>query len=392
MMAEKIPSAIGAELRARFQQVFDGVPCLFRAPGRINLLGEHTDYNDGFVLPAALELAVWTAIAPRADRRLRVRSLAMDSMTEFDLDDFAPSPDGNWSDYVHGVAIMLKRAGHQLVGADLMIDGDLPMGAGLSASAALEVSVGYALLAVSGLDVDRIDLAKICHRAENDFVGARCGIMDQFISCCAIKGAALLLDCRSLEFRAITIDQNARLMVCDTMVRHELASSEYNLRRAECERAVALLSKQLNHATALRDVTAEQLSHHAALLPETLFRRARHVVSENARTLRAAAALEAGDLSECGRMMDSSHASLRDDYEVSCPELNLMVELTHGLPGVYGSKMMGGGFGGSTINLVDAQRVDRFIETVAKGYKNATGVTPSIFCCVPGPGAGPVCS
>lgn len=389
-MAMGTALSIGARLSGCFRQAFGAEPRLFRAPGRVNIIGEHTDYNDGFVLPAALDLAVLTAIAPRGDRRLRAKSLAMEATVDFDLNDPSPFPAGNWGDYLRGVALMLERAGRRLTGADLMIDGDLPVGAGLSASAALEVSVGYALLAISGWSVDRVELAKICHRAENEFVGARCGIMDQFISCCAMEGAALLLDCRSLESKAIAIDPEARLIICDTMVRHKIASSEYNLRRAECERAVELLSARLNGVNALRDVTAEQLAQHATLLPETLFRRARHVVDENARTLRAAAALETGDLAECGRMMDLCHASLRDDYEVSCPELNLMVKLARSLPGVYGSRMMGGGFGGCTVNLVRAERADFFIERVADGYKRATGMTPSIFCCVPGSGAGPV--
>lgn len=386
----EIASTIEPALLAHFRQAFGSRPRLFRAPGRVNVIGEHTDYNDGFVLPAALELAISTAIAPRPDRRLRIASLAMGATIEFDLDDVAPSPRGDWSDYVRGVAIMLQRAGRRLAGADLMIDGDLPIGAGLSASAALEVSVGYALLANSGLTVDRIELAKICQRAENEFVGARCGVMDQFISCCAEAGHAILLDCRTLEARSIAVDPSARLMVCDTMVRHQIATSEYNLRRAECERAVASLAGELHGIAALRDVTLEQLERHEALLSEATFRRARHVIGENARTLRAAAALEGGDLFECGRMMDLSHTSLRDDYEVSCPELDLIVEFARGVEGVYGSRMMGGGFGGCAISLVDASAVDRFTETVRKAYEDATGTTPSIFCCFPGPGVGPI--
>lgn len=383
-------STIVTKLLAGFRQFSNVEPRLFRAPGRVNLIGEHTDYNDGFVLPAALDLSVWTAITPRADRRLRVRSLAMDAVVEFCLRDPAPSPRKDWSDYVRGVALMLERAGHALTGADILIDGDLPIGAGLSASAALEVSVGLALLEISGSSVDRIELAKICQQAENEFVGARCGIMDQFISCCAVEGSALLLDCRTLEAKPVAIDPKARLMICDTAVRHQLANSEYNVRREECERAVALLSHRLNGVAALRDVTSGDLARYAALLPETVARRARHVVTENTRTLHAAAALEAGDLAECGRMMDYSHASLRDDFEVSCSHLDLMVEIARRLPGVYGSRMTGGGFGGCTINLVEESHADVFTRTVTQGYRSATGITPSIICCVPGGGACPV--
>ncbi len=382
-------STIAAELLAPFRQLYGREPQLFRAPGRVNLIGEHTDYNEGFVLPAALDLSVFTAIAPRVDRRLRARSLMMDESVEFDLGDPAP-PRGNWSDYARGVAIFLERAGHRISGADLLIDSDLPMGAGLSASAALEVSIGYALLATSGSSVDKIELAKICQRAENEFVGVRCGIMDQYISCCAVAGSALLLDCRSLEAKPVPVDPKARLVVCDTMIRHKLTSNEYNARREDCERAVALLSLQLDGVTALRDVSIEELMRHEALLPPIIFRRARHVVGENDRTLRAAAALEAGDLAECGRLMELSHASLRDDYEASCPELDLMVEMARGLPGVYGARMMGGGFGGCTINLVEACHANAFAQAMTQAYQEATGVNPPIICCIPGPGAGPV--
>lgn len=385
-----IQAATAGALLARFQQAFASRPQLFRAPGRINIIGEHTDYNDGFVLPAALDLALWTAIAPRADRRLRVRSIALDATIDIDLDASDAAPSGSWSDYVRGVALTLERSGRRLAGADLMIDGNLPMGAGLSASAALEVSVGYALLAVSGLEIDRIELAKICQCAENEFVGARCGVMDQYASCCGVEGHALLLDCRTLRARPIAVDPAARLMVCDSMVRHRIAGGEYNRRREECERAVALLSERIAGVAALRDVTPEQLQRHAALLPDVELRRARHVVGENLRTLGAAAALENGDLAECGRLMDLSHASLRDDYEVSCRELDLLVEIARGVPGVHGARMTGGGFGGCVVGLVDANAAERFAAIVRKTYGEAIGATPTVFCCYPGPGAGPV--
>ncbi|MDP3555061.1 galactokinase [Methylocystis sp.] len=383
-------SRIEQDLIAAFRRSFEREPRLFRAPGRINLIGEHTDYNDGFVMPAALDLSIWAAIAPRSDRRLRIGSLVMDEVVEFDLDDPNAQPRGDWTDYVRGVAIFLERAGYELNGADLVLDGNLPIGAGLSASAAFEVSAGFALLTISGAEVNRVELAKICQRAENQFVGVRCGIMDQYISCCAVEGSALLLDCRSLVSRKVAIDPDARLVICDTMVRHQLASDEYNSRREDCERAVAALSTRLDGVSALRDVTFAQLMRYADAMPELIFRRARHVVGEIDRTLRAAAALEAGDLKECGRLMYLSHESLRDDYEVSCAELDLMVEIARDLPGVYGARMMGGGFGGCTINLVEASRAEAFARAMADKYRTATGVTPPILTCVPGPGAGPV--
>lgn len=383
-------SRIEQDLIAAFRRSFEREPRLFRAPGRINLIGEHTDYNDGFVMPAALDLSIWAAIAPRSDRRLRIGSLVMNEVVDFDLDDANAQPRGDWTDYVRGVAIFLQRAGYKLSGADLVLDGNLPIGAGLSASAAFEVAAGFALLKISGAEVDRVELAKICQRAENQFVGVRCGIMDQYISCCAVAGSALLLDCRSLVSRKVAIDPNARLVLCDTMVRHQLASDEYNLRRADCERAVAVLSTRIDGIAALRDVTFAQLMRHVDAMPALVFRRARHVVGEIDRTLRAAAALDSGDLKECGRLMYLSHESLRDDYEVSCAELDLMVDIARSLPGVYGARMMGGGFGGCTINLVEASRAEAFAQAMADRYRTATGVTPPILTCVPGPGAGPV--
>ncbi|MBM3563210.1 MAG: galactokinase [Alphaproteobacteria bacterium] len=378
-------------LIAAFRQSFQREPRLFRAPGRINLIGEHVDYNDGFVMPAALDLSIWAAIAPRPDRRLRLRSLIMDEVVDFDLDDSTAQPRGDWSDYIRGVAIFLERAGYRLSGADLVFEGNLPIGAGLSASAAFEVSAGFALLAISGAEVDRVELAKICQRAENQFVGVRCGIMDQYISCCAVAGSALLLDCRSLTARKVAIDPKARLVLCDTMVRHQLAAAEYNARREDCERAVAALATRIAGISALRDATFDQLMRYADSMPELVFRRARHVVGEIDRTLRAAAALDAGDLEECGRLMNLSHESLRDDYQVSCAELDLMVDIARSLPGVYGARMMGGGFGGCTINLVDGKRADAFAQAMIERYRTATGVTPLILTCVPGAGAGEAC-
>ena len=374
----------------QFRRAFGGEPQLYRAPGRVNLIGEHTDYNDGFVLPAALELATYAAVAPRGDRRLRVRSLLMEQTAEFDLDEPNPRPRKDWSDYVRGVAFMLTGAERRIAGADVMIWSDVPVGAGLSSSAALEVAVGYALLSVAGAPIQLTDLALACQRAENEFVGMRCGIMDQFIACRGAPGKALLLDCRSLDWSLVPIDRRARLVVCNSMVRHAHAAGEYNLRRRDCERGVTLLSAALPGIRALRDVSLGQLESHAGLLPPEVYRRCRHVITENARTLSAASALGAGDLSLFGRLMGESHASLRDDYEVSCPEIDKLVEIAAPLPGVFGTRMTGGGFGGCTISLVDAGAVEGFKESVAKAYGEATGLTPAIFTCSPGPGVGAV--
>jgi galactokinase len=371
-----------------FRRRFGAEARIFRAPGRVNLIGEHTDYNDGFVLPAALDLATYVAIAPRRDRLVRAHSVNLNADFEFDLD-VAQQPRGDWSDYVRGVAVALEKSGHGLSGADIAVSSTLPLGSGLSASAALEVCVGYGLLSVCGAKIDRLELAKTCQRAENEFVGMRCGIMDQFISCHGVEGCALLLDCRSLQARPIPIDPSVRIVISNTMIHHKLAGSEFNLRRQDCEEAVALLSARLKGVAALRDVGSAQLERNADLLPDRIARRARHVIAENERVVAAAAALDARDFDACGHLMNESHESLRNDYEVSCPELDLMAELARRLPGVHGSRMTGGGFGGCTVSLVDASQAERFMESVGAGYERATGLTPMIFSCLPGPGAGP---
>ncbi len=290
-----------------FRDTFGGEPLVYRAPGRVNLIGEHTDYNDGFVLPAALDVATVAAIAPRRDRMLNVHSLMMDETVSFDLDEKSPQARKHWSDYVRGVAWVLEAVGgHRLTGADMMIDSSVPLGAGLSSSAALEVATGYALLANSGLPVDRTRLALACQKAENDFVGMRCGIMDQFIACHGAVGHALLIDCRSLDRRLVPIDEGVRLVISNTMVHHEHAAGEYNLRRRDCEEGVRRLSAALPGIKALRDVTLEQLEVHKDLLTPVIYRRCRHVVSENERTVSAADALAGGDVALFGRLMNES--------------------------------------------------------------------------------------
>jgi galactokinase len=374
--------------RERFTELYGHEARLARAPGRVNLIGEHTDYNGGFVMPAAIDLFTHVAFSPRTDRKIAVYSENFGEVCVFDLDDPRPSRRGRWSDYVQGVSVMLERSGVRLKGADLYIDGTVPPGSGLSSSAAVEVAAGWALAENSGAALAPIDLARICHRAENEFVGMRCGIMDQFISCMGRAGSALMLDCRSLEYRYLPLPDDANLVVANTMVRHELASSEYNLRRLECEAGVAELAKRLPGVDSLRDVTMDQLREHSGYLDSKVYRRCRHVITENERVLAAAAALESGELDEFGRLMNASHESLREDYEVSCEELDLMVELARNVEGVYGARMMGGGFGGSTINLVRSDRVEEFQAVVAGGYEARTGHAPVIYVLSAVDGAG----
>jgi galactokinase len=367
-----------AELQEKFRKCYGGRARIYRAPGRVNLIGEHTDYNDGFVMPAAIEFYVWIAIAPRNDRKLLLHSINFSESVEIDLQN-GVTRRNHWGDYVAGVAVMLEGAGHRLQGANLLIRGDVPIGAGLSSSAAIEVASGLALAENSGLSVNRLELVKLCRRAENEFVGARVGIMDQFISGCGKEGHALMLDCRSLEYRLLPLPRDVSLVICNTMVKHELASGEYNTRRAECEEGVRLLSRLLPSIRALRDVSLPELEAQASTLPEIIYKRCRHVISEDARVTKAAACLEQGDLETFGALMAESHRSLRDDYEVSCTELDLMVTLAAQQECVYGARMTGGGFGGCTINLVKTERVSNFKSRVGDAYRKATGLEPQIF-------------
>lgn len=338
-------------------------------------------------MPMAIDFSTWVAIAPREDRRVIMRSENFAESVEFELDEPATRGSGHWSDYSRGVALMIERAGHRLRGAELLIRSDVPIGAGLSSSAAIEVATGLALLEASGVTVLRLALAILCQQAENEFVGMRCGLMDQFISCCGKAGHALMLDCRSLEYKALPLPTDVKVVVCNTMVKHELASSDYNARRADCEEGVRLLGAVLPQVRSLRDVSVAELERFGPELPETIYRRCRHVVKENARVVEAAAALERGDLITFGELMRESHHSLRDDYEVSCQELDIMADLANRAEGVYGARMMGGGFGGCTVNLVQSQGVDSFKKSVADGYERATGREPEIYVCSAAQGA-----
>ncbi len=362
-------------LTTEFEQRYGAKPRMFRAPGRVNLIGEHTDYNDGFVYPCAIDFATNVACLPRQDRRITARTLNLDRSFSFGLDDAIDESVPQWAKYVQGVALILERNGHRLKGADLMIDSDVPIGAGLSSSAALEISTAFALATVSGVRIDGIEIAYIGQSAEHEFAGVRSGIMDQFASVFGRRGHGIFLDCRSMEWKPIPVS-NAKWVICNTKKKHDLAESEYNKRRSQCEEAAALLGK-----SSLRDVTAAELGSRSETLPPLLLKRARHVVSENNRVLSAVNVLENGSLVEFGKLMNRSHESLRDDYEVSSPELDTMVELARSMPGLLGARMTGGGFGGSTVNLVEAGRELEFAESIFTAYSDATGITPEIYHC-----------
>ena len=368
------------EARRAFVETYGGEPRLFRAPGRVNLIGEHTDFNEGFVLPLAIEHSTVVAAAEGAGRRVRVRSLNLDESAEFDLDRPGEPRRGLWLDYVEGVARALEETDVRLRGADLVVHSDVPAGAGLSSSAALEVSVGLALASVSGERVGPVALALAGQRAEHTYVGTMCGIMDQFVAALGREGHALLIDCRTLEATPIPVDTtDALVVICDSRVKHELASSEYNQRRAECERGAELFAAELPGVRALRDVGVEDFIRHEHSLPEPLRRRCRHVVTENARTLAAAEALRRGDGAEVGRLMYESHRSLRDDFEVSCRELDVLVGAASQVEGVLGSRMTGGGFGGSTVSLVRRASLESFQKKVASLYHQATSLVPAFY-------------
>jgi len=379
--AEMRPAAIAQFVREFKQNFGSGAPVLCaRAPGRVNLIGEHTDYNGGFVLPMAIGREVRVIFRARADGPVRLWSASYGEWDEFDLDDLERNPQQRWSNYPRGVARVLREAGYRLKPIDGLVCGDVPVGAGLSSSAALEVACALAFCAAGDFEPDRKELARLCQRAENQFVGVNCGIMDQFVSLHARSLHAVLIDCRSLEHRLLPLDTSrVGVVVCNTMVHHELGVSEYNKRRATCEKAASALGEFAEGTQQLRDVDEALLQAHGAALDPVGYRRARHVVAENERTLAAADALQAGDHEWFGRLMDASHDSLRDDYEVSCEELDLMVELARAHEGTLGARMTGGGFGGCTVNLVRKEAVESFKTVVADGYRSRTGVTPSIY-------------
>jgi galactokinase len=388
MTSRLLNSESAADLLAvRFQEMFGASPRIFRAPGRVNVIGEHTDYNDGFVMPAAIEFYTWVAAAKREDRMLEAYSDHFDEKISLSLDELAGAPRKHWSDFIRGIAAVLQNSGCDLAGANLFIHGEVPLGAGLSSSASLEVAVALALSEISGFNVPPLKLVKLCQKAEHDYVGTRCGIMDQFIAVFGAAGNALMLDCRSLEYQLLPIAPDLRLVVCNSMVRHELASGEYNRRRADCEEGVRLLQNFLPGIRALRDVGVSDLEGWKHLLPATIYRRCRHVVTENQRVMAAAEALRSSDADRFGHLMYRSHASLRDDYQVSCKELDLLVDLASSSPGVFGARMTGGGFGGCTVNLLRASVTGAFKEHIAQAYKEATGIIPEIYICEPAQGA-----
>jgi galactokinase len=375
------PRLISA-VRTTFAEVFPGaLPQVAFAPGRVNLIGEHTDYNEGHVFPMAIARGVAVAFRPRRDRLIRAHSIQVGTTRELTLDALETTPRNDWTAYVAGVAWAFPLGGEGLPGLDLVVAADLPMGAGLSSSAALEVAIARAFAASAGTKWEPEAAAKLCQKAEDEFVGIHCGLMDQFASAMSLEGCALLLDCRSLRSEPIPLPAAANVVVMDTGVRRRLATSAYNERRAACDSAVAAVRELDESVRALRDVNRPLLESARARMSDLVFRRAAHVVDENDRPRALAAAFREGNLGAAGRLMDDSHTSLRDLYEVSCPELDLLTDLARGHPACHGARMTGAGFGGCAIALVKHDGAHDFARRIAADYGQRTGLPTWAWVC-----------
>lgn len=358
---------------------------IVQAPGRVNVIGEHTDYNDGFVFPAAIDKYMTIVGQLRNDKKIKIYSIDLDDEAEFDVDLIEKNSDSvlSWANYFAGIVKLMKERGIEVKGMNLAFTGNIPLGSGLSSSAALEIATAYIIKALHSVEISPIEIVKLCQQAENEFVGVNCGIMDQFISCLGQRGQALLIDCRSLDFESIPLlNPDLSLVVANTNVKHNLAESNYNQRRQECEMAVELLSQLAGKdIKALRDVTPEELEQYKNLIDSTIYKRAEHVVHENQRVLKGVEALKENDLAQFGQLMYQSHQSLKDLYQVSCVELDLMVDLAQSVEGVYGSRMTGGGFGGCTVSLVKKDHADEFVRFVGEKYFEQTGIQPEFYIC-----------
>ncbi len=355
---------------------------IVRAPGRVNLIGEHTDYNEGYVLPMAIDREVWISLRPRADQQVMLYSLDFEETTQFDLDHLTHEA-SDWPEYFKGVAWALKEAGYGLQGFEGVVSGNVPIGAGLASSAALELAAARAFLAISGSSWNAEEMAMVGQRAENDWVEVKCGIMDQLVAASGRAGHALLIDCRSLDIRPVALPSDSAVVVLDTNTRRGLVESRYNERRVQCELAASFFG-----VPALRDVSGSQIMAKAHGLDRVVYRRARHVVTENERTLQAVKAMQENDPVTFGELMNASHASLRDDFEVSSDELNEIVACARRDPACYGARMTGAGFAGCGVALVRAEGVESFVIRTVEDYSRSTGIEPEIYLCKATDGAG----
>jgi galactokinase len=385
-----------AELAALHFASYNVPGQLYSAPGRVNLIGEHTDYCDGFVMPAAIDFSTLIAISPRTDGHLVANSVNFNQRVDYPLDPYLEhrfaerqpnSParrDGtlttHWSDYPAGVLWALREAGVPIEnGFSLTIVGDVPLGAGLSSSASVEVATAFAVLGATSYDMPLNKIAILCRRAENAFVGANVGIMDQFVSCCGAQDHAVMIDCRSLEYTLAPIPPDVRIVICNSMVKHSVAGGEYNTRRAEIEEGTAILRAHRPEIKALRDATVQDLALWGHEMKPNVLRRCRHVITEDDRVLAAVEAFRASDLTRFGELMHQAQASFRDDFEASCPEIDILIDLANKQPGCFGTRLTGGGFGGCTVNLVAATHAAAFTQAMRAGYLAATGITADIY-------------
>lgn len=363
----------------QFKKLFGEQPLIVRSPGRVNLIGEHTDYNMGYVLPGAIDRAIYFAIAPRDDTFSRLYAVDMHEGYDFNLNDIQKS-EKHWPNYLIGVVDQLKKAGYDVNGFNCVFGGDIPIGAGLSSSAAVEAGLAFALDSLFDLRIGKLPLVTLAQKAENEFVGVQCGIMDQFINIFGGQNKVLRLDCRSLEFEYFPFQfHNIAILLFNTNVSHTLASSEYNRRRMECSEGVTLIRRNFPRVQSLRDVTLEMLEEAAPILGPILFRRCKYVVEENVRLLRACEGLSDHDPNVVGEAMYKTHEGLSRDYEVSCAELDYLVFLVKDVPGVYGARMMGGGFGGCTINLVAKDKVADVGALVREQYRKKFNHDPDMY-------------
>jgi len=366
-------------VKSKFESLFFEHPFVFRSPGRVNLIGEHTDYNMGYVLPAAIDKAIYFAIVPRTDCQCHIYALDLQEDVQFTLDELQVNPYG-WPNYLIGVIDQLMKGGYSLKGFNCVFGGDIPIGAGLSSSAAIEAGLSFALNHLFELKIEPLALVRLAQRAENEFVGVRCGIMDQYINIFGVRDKALRIDCRSLEYKYYPFaHHDVSIVLFDTRVSHSLASSEYNKRREECSEGVVIIKKYSSEVDSLRDVSVDLLERTKPLMNPTIYRRCKFVVEENNRVLKACMALEKGDLKTFGALMNQSHEGLKCDYEVSCKELDFLKTLVESMPQVYGSRMMGGGFGGCTINLIETDGIEELHCYAAKKYKQAFNIDLKMY-------------
>lgn len=366
---------------------FGAEPTIFAAPGRVNLIGEHTDYAEGFVMPAAIDFATMAAISPRTDGKVVIYAENYNEEKTFEANNLPASATKHWSDYPLGVLSVLAREGNAIPAFSLSLWGDVPLGSGLSSSAALEVATALAVCSLIGVEYPRPVLARLCQRAENQFVGSSCGIMDQFISANGKKDHALLIDCRDLSFKAAPIPASVALVIANTMVKHAVTGGEYTSRRAQVEEAAAVIARHRPEVKFLRDATLDDLEKYGSEMSPLALKRARHVIGENLRTVAAADALMTHDLKTLGRLMAEAHTSYSKDFEASCPEADSMVDLAHDLPGLIGARLTGGGFGGCTVNLVEASHAAEFASVLGQRYAEKWSISPQIHICHASDGA-----